>query len=346
MDLRQIEFVEAVARHSSFTRAASGLHVAQPALSSAIQRLEAELGVRLFERSSRKVALTDAGNAFLAGGRRILAEMGRLSSEMGEFAGGARGMLRASWWYHTDPQMIDWVRAYAEANPGVEVSILEWSTTESLAGLRRGELDVASIALPRDVDLSGLGHLVLRREPYALVVPPNHRLAGASAVRIADLARERFVVTRPGTGLRTCFDHAFAGQDEPPHIAIETNELSAILALVAAGAGIAIIPPSIAEQAPGPVKLIPIANGPLFTLAVVWREGSHSPIVQRAIDLASQGGIGSDRAVAAHGAIGGEPARGSMRSDRVAWPGPRCDEAQPGDSWARGRAEVSGQRVE
>ena len=153
MDIRQIEFVDAVARHGNFTRAANELHVAQPAVSAAIRHLEDELGVRLFERTSRHVALTHAGEAFLVGARRVMAELSDLSDAMREFDQGTRGVLRTSWWHQADPQMVRYLSDYTIKNPGVEVSIVEWPTSESLAGLRRGELDLAMVALPDRIDL-------------------------------------------------------------------------------------------------------------------------------------------------------------------------------------------------
>ena len=124
MDIRQIEFVDAVARHGNFTRAANELHVAQPAVSAAIRHLEDELGVRLFERTSRHVALTDAGEAFLSGARRVMAELSDLSDAMRAFGQGTRGVLRTSWWHQADPQMVRYLRDYTIKNPGVEVSIV------------------------------------------------------------------------------------------------------------------------------------------------------------------------------------------------------------------------------
>lgn len=285
MDVRQIEFVDAVARHGNFTRAANELHVAQPAVSAAIRHLEDELGVRLFERTSRHVALTDAGVAFLSGARRVIADLSDLSDAMHEFDQGTRGVLRTSWWHQTDPQMVGYLSDYTIKNPGVDVSIVEWSTSESLAGLRRGELDLAMVAVPSGIDLTGLGHTVIRREPYALVVAQDHRLADRDSVTVGDLAEERFIVTGQGTGVRSCFDYVFAGRDVAPRIVIETNALSAMLALVAAGAGSAILPPTMVRQAPNQLKLVTLVDAPDFVLAVLWLEGPHPRIVQRAIDL-------------------------------------------------------------
>ena len=215
----------------------------------------------------------------------MLAELGDLSDAMREFHQGARGVLRTSWWHQTDPQMVRYLSDYTTTNPGVEVSIVEWSTSESLAGLRRGELDLAMVALPDSIDLTGLSHTVIRRERYALVVTQDHRLAERDSVSVGDLANERFIVTRPGTGLRSCFDYVFAGRDAAPQIVIETNALSAMLALVADGAGSAILPPTMARQAPKDLRLVTLVDAPDFVLAVLWLEGPHTKIVQRAIDL-------------------------------------------------------------
>jgi DNA-binding transcriptional LysR family regulator len=307
MDIRQIEFVDAVARHGNFTRAANELHVAQPAVSAAIRHLEDELGVRLFERTSRHVAITEAGEAFLFGARRVMAELRDLSDAMREFDQGTRGVLRAAWWHQADPQMVRYLSDYTIKNPGVEVSIVEWSTSESLAGLRRGELDLAMVALPDSIDLTGLSHTVIRRERYALVVAQDHPLAERDSVRVGDLAQERFIVTRPGTGLRSCFDYVFAGRDVAPQIVIETNALSAMLALVAAGAGSAILPPTMGRQAPKHVRLVTLVDAPDFLLAVLWLEGPHTRIVQRAIDL-----VGRPRSGVSKVSEAGSPRRRRM----------------------------------
>ena len=85
-----------------------------------------------------------------------MAELSDLSDAMREFGQGTRGVLRTSWWHQTDPQMVRYLSDYTIKNPGVEVSIVEWSTSESLAGLRRGELDLAMVTLPDSIDLTGL----------------------------------------------------------------------------------------------------------------------------------------------------------------------------------------------
>src|SRR3954468_1294075 len=121
MDLRQLQYVDAVARRLSFTAAARELHMAQPALSKSIAKLEDELGTRLFDRTSRRVALTDAGVTFLARARRILAEVGNLTTEISEFGEGTRGTVRVSTWFHTEPMLPQFLHDFIAQNPGIQV---------------------------------------------------------------------------------------------------------------------------------------------------------------------------------------------------------------------------------
>jgi len=285
VDLRQIEYVEAVARFASFTRAAEEVHIAQPALSAAIRRLETELGVQLFDRSSRRVSLTDAGQAFLMRARKVLDEIGQINGEMNEYAGGTRGLLRISWWYHVDYQMTAFLQRFTKVNPSVGVSIVEWPTPEAITGLCSGELDIASVVLGDGLDLSDIDHRVMRQETYVLATPMGHPLAGRTSVSIDEILHEPFIAARPGTALRRCFDRAFAGRDFAPHIVVETNELAGLATFVSMGIGDAILTPSIASRAGVPLATVPLADARPFIQAAAWRKGPRSQIVQRAIEV-------------------------------------------------------------
>src|ERR671913_390863 len=114
MDLRHLRYVVAVADAANFTRAAGGLHVAQPALSAGIKSLENELGVRLFDRTSRRGSPTDAGAAFVAHAREILNDADALREEMAQYAGSVRGRVRLSMWYHLTPRLPDFLREFIE----------------------------------------------------------------------------------------------------------------------------------------------------------------------------------------------------------------------------------------
>jgi DNA-binding transcriptional LysR family regulator len=285
MDLRQIAYVEAVARNANFTRAAAELHVAQPALSVAIRRLEAELGVRLFERTSRRVSLTPAGTAFLERAARVTREVDGLAHEMREYAGGIRGRLRLSAWYHVEPDLVEFMREFIAANPLVEVSIQELAADEAIAEVRAGDIDLAGCVQFPGLDLGDLERVALRTEPAVLVVREDDPLAGLDALNLADLSGLPFVVTRPGTGLRRLFDQVFIGAERPPRIAIETNELAATVAFASVGLGAAILTPTVARQADFPVSLVRLADVGQFTLVAVWRKGQQNSVVLSAIEM-------------------------------------------------------------
>ena len=285
MDLRQISYVEAVARNANFTRAAAELHVAQPALSVSIRRLEAELGVRLFERTSRRVSLTPAGAAFLDRAARVTRDVDALADEMRLYAGGFRGRLRLSAWYHVEPDLVDFMRDFTAANPLVEVSIQELPAPDTLAALRAGDIDLAAVVQYPELDLADFDQAALRTEPAVLVVRADDALAGRESVRLADLPGRPLVVTRPGTGLRRLLDHVFAGVADPPHIAIETNELAAMVAFASAGLGSAVLTPTVVREADFPVSLVRLADVGPFTTVAVWRKEERDPVVLSAIDL-------------------------------------------------------------
>ena len=285
MDLRQIAYVEAVARKANFTQAAAELHVAQPALSVAIRRLEAELGVRLFERTSRRVSLTPAGTAFLERAARVTREVDGLTHEMREYAGGIRGRLRLSAWYHVEPDLVEFMREFIAANPLVEVSIQELAADEAIAEVRAGDIDLAGCVQFPGLDLGDLERVALRTEPAVLVVREDDPLVGQYALNLADLSSLSFVVTRPGTGLRRLFDHIFIGAERPPRIAIETNELAAMVAFASAGLGAAILTPTVARQADFPVSLVRLADVGQLTLVAVWRKGQQNSVVLSAIEM-------------------------------------------------------------
>jgi DNA-binding transcriptional LysR family regulator len=285
MDLRQITYVEAVARNANFTRAASELHVAQPALSVAIRRLEAELGVRLFERTSRRVSLTPAGTAFLDRAARVSREVDTLAREMRDYAGGSRGRLRLSAWYHVEPDLVDFMRDFLAANPLVEVSIQELSAPDTLAALRAGDVDLGAVVQFPGLDLDDFGRAALRTEPAVLVVRTGDPLADEESVDLADLSDRPFVVTRAGTGLRRLLDHVFAAGEHPPHVAIETNELAAMVAFASVGLGSAVLTPTVVREADFPVSLVRLADVGPFSTVAVWRKDEHDPVVLSAIDM-------------------------------------------------------------
>lgn len=258
MEFRQLRYFEAVARHLHFTHAAREMLVAQPALSLQIQQLEAELGAQLFDRTTRRVWLTDAGRELLPFAERILAEaddararlrdLGQLDS--GRVTLGAQQSLNAS---GVVPQALLEFRAL---HPGVDVVLREESAEQSLTLLADGGLDLTLAMI--DPETWTDGDLVaepLFDEPLALVVGPGHPLAGA-AVDVAQLLTEPFIAFNETAGLRRMLTRLCADAGFQPRIAYESGALGSIRALASAGLGVALLPlPSAVVAGPPVVQL-------------------------------------------------------------------------------------------
>jgi DNA-binding transcriptional LysR family regulator len=287
MDLRQLRYAEAVAQWASFTRAATELHVAQPALSLSIRRLEVELGVRLFDRTSRRVTVTDAGTAFATGARRIREQLDTLTDEMAQFAGALRGRVRVSVWYHFDPERLTLFREFIALNPGVQFMIEELPGPAMLAALREGDLDFGYPVLTRGLDLREIDYVSVREEPLALAVPLDHPVASMTAVTLRELEAIKLIAPHVGTALRSLIDQIFEGAGIRPKIVVETNEIAAATTYVSIGIGAVVLTRRIIEATGRKVAIVPIADAPPLTLALAWSARRYrGPAAVRALEFA------------------------------------------------------------
>jgi DNA-binding transcriptional LysR family regulator len=287
MDLRQIRYVDAVAASANFTRAAAQLHVAQPALSLAIRNLETELGVRLFDRTSRRVSLTDAGLAFVADAREILGKVDQLGEHMAEYAGAIRGHVRISVWYHMAPDLPGLLHSHISANPGVQFTIVELPGPVMLDALRRGELDMAYPALAPGLDFSELEHVIIREEPVTVALALDHPLAGDPAITLDQLALLSIIAPAPGTSRRIWLDDVFSRAGIRPRIVIETNELAAAVAYASLGIGAAVQTRRITEATRIPVAIVPVEATPPMITALAWSPTRYrGPAAERALAFA------------------------------------------------------------
>ena len=278
MDIRQLEAVAAVARLGSFTRAAEELFVAQPALSATVRRLEDELGLRLFDRTTRRVALTPAGEAFVRRAERVLGDLREMRAEMADHAGAARGRLRVGAWYTVDPWLPEMLSPFHAAHPAVEVTVREVNSDRMLDLLRAGDLDVALPVLRPGLDLDEIELLPYIEEPFVLAAPPRSPLAAMRSVTLADIAGEPLITFNPGSSLRRLVEQAFAASGVEPRVALETIETSAARAMVSSGLGVAILPASVAARPGPPVVVVPLDAPPVRRSAVAWRQGPGSPV--------------------------------------------------------------------
>ena len=287
MDLRQIEYVEVVARTLNFTRAAEELHVAQPALSRSIAKLEQELGCRLFERTSRSVKLTDAGTRFVARARRILVDVRNLGLEMAEFGRGSAGVVRISTWYHLEPTLPMLLHEFIAQNPKIDVTIVELVGTHMLDALRQDELDLGVAIVAPQWDVREIGQQLIRTEPLVVILPSGDPLAGAESIRLEELGGRAFIAPTAATTARYWFDRMMAGAGIEPRVVVETNDIAAVQAYVKLGIGVAISPRSVAPPVDDPARSVPLAGLPELEIVLAWHEtGYRTPAAEKALAFA------------------------------------------------------------
>lgn len=251
---RQLEYFLAVGRELHFTRAAEALHIAQPALSQQIRKLEAQLGLPLFERDRRHVALTPAGEALMVHADRVLADLAAVEDEMLAWRGGLRGRIRVGTARGLATPLAHVLAGFTAVLPDVEIDLREEATEEMIRDLRQGELDVATLATtPADPAL----HLhSLGREPLVLVTGEDGVFAGRRRVRLTALQDVDLVLYRPGSAIRRIIVEALAAAGVTPRVRFETREYRTARILASEGLGVAILPRSIAHEPGHPVHVI------------------------------------------------------------------------------------------
>ena len=249
MELRQLRYLVALADEQHFTRAAAREHIAQPALSQQIRRLEQEVGLSLVERTTRRVTVTEAGKALVARARRILAEVDAATAEMQAFTGVRTGHVTVGTMHTMGPVDVSLALAvFHQRHPGVELTVREQSSEELAEMLRDDVVDLAFLSVTERMESHGLGLHQLVSEELVVVLPIDHALAGHDEVRMADLAGEQFISYREGARLRELL--VFAGRTAgfEPEVQLESNESERIRRLVARHMGVAILPRSDAER--------------------------------------------------------------------------------------------------
>jgi DNA-binding transcriptional LysR family regulator len=261
MELRHLRYFVAVAEELHFTRAAERLHIAQPPLSQQIRALERELGVELFARTRRSVALTDAGHALLARARELLAVTQGLPEELRRVARGEVGQLRIGF-SSTLPLtkvLRDVVADYRHSHPEVALHLRELHSQLQFEGLRRGELDVGLVRYNERTP-DGIRLELLRRDPLRLVVPAAHRFARRRSVTIAECRDEAFIgfPGSAGTGTGPLLERLCAQAGFAPRIAQEAREATTQIGLVAAGLGIAVLPAPLEAVRIEGVRYVPL----------------------------------------------------------------------------------------
>jgi LysR family carnitine catabolism transcriptional activator len=287
MELRHVEYVLAVLDHGSFTAGAAAVGVAQPSLSEGIRRLETELGVRLFDRIGRAVAVTDAGRAFEGPARRMIRERAVVLDAVGAVRALDTGTLDliALPTLAVDP-MAALVGRFRISHPGVVVRVVEPEGPDALADhIADGQSEVGLTELPAARD--DLVAIVLARQEIVAVCPPGTKLPVPGRLPVKALAGMPLIATPPGKSTRDLLDRALAAASVAPVIAVEIAQREAIAPLVLNGAGTSFLPRAMADSlvAQGAVvaRLVPALSR---TIGLVHRAHPLTPSARAFVELA------------------------------------------------------------
>jgi len=252
VELRQLAYFEAVARFGGFTRAAQQLHVAQSAVSAQVRALEGELGVALFARTTRRVALTHAGELFLVRARRVLAELDDARGELAELAAVVRGRVTIGATSVVGPfDLPNALARFHDHYPGVAVTLRSGLIAALLGDLDAGRVDLVLGPVHAD-QASRYSVRRIADEDLLLILPPGHRLARERRLDLADARDEPFVCLPAESGLRAILDAAAATAGFTARVQFEAHNPASIRELVSAGLGVALLARSVAET-PGPL---------------------------------------------------------------------------------------------
>ncbi|WP_107771235.1 LysR substrate-binding domain-containing protein [Nocardioides sediminis] len=300
MELRHLRYFAAVAETRHFGRAAERLHLAQPALSQAIRQLEKELGTALFTRTTRHVALTPAGEFLLGEATRVLDAVEDSVRGVRRIADGRLGLVRIAFTgsaAFTELPRI--ARAVKSDLPGVALEIhADLLTPAQTAGLLDGSLDIGILRPP--VSGEGLALRTIEIEPLVLAAPADHRLATEPVVAMADLRTEELILFADSHSavndavLRSCTEAGFAPRKEH-----EAPGTAALLALVAAGLGIALVPASARALPLAGVVFRDVTDSATVELACAWRADTDSSLVRAVLASLESAGTFPDSPVRA-----------------------------------------------
>jgi LysR family transcriptional regulator, transcription activator of glutamate synthase operon len=291
MDLRQLRYLVALAEELNFTRAAANEHIAQPALSQQIRRLEDELGLALVERTTRHVSLTEAGQLLVVRARRILAELEAAATELAAVRGVDTGHVTIGAMHTMGPVDLSLALAiFHGRHPHVGLTVREASSEEMAEMLRVDELDLAFLSVTERVESHELGLRQLVSEELVALLAPDHPLAGRRQVRMAELAAEPFISFRAGARLRELLFAAGREAGFEPRVALESNESQRVRRLVSRGLGVAILPRSDAIGPGAEVAVAALVEPSLRRdITLAWREGRrHPPAATAFLELARE----------------------------------------------------------
>jgi DNA-binding transcriptional LysR family regulator len=292
VEIRHLRYFVTVAQTCHFGQAAERLHMAQSPLSQAIRQLESQVGATLFNRTTRRVELTPAGEAFLRDAERILELADAAQARVQLIGSGSTGLLRVgATGLAAFRQLPQLARIAAREAPGLVLRFRpDLLTPAQELALEEDRIDLAVLRPP--LRRTGLSSRLITRERLVLAVPQSHRLAGDEPVRLAELRDEGFVAySVPDSVVNAAVAEACLAAGFFPRRTHEVAETSIMLTLVSAGLGVALLPESALALRVEGVRFVPVADDVLIDLALAWRSDDPSPALARLIEALGANGF-------------------------------------------------------
>ncbi|MFZ6760463.1 LysR substrate-binding domain-containing protein [Undibacterium sp. Ji50W] len=289
-DLQELQAFVAVADRSSFKQAAEDLFLSQPALSRRIEKLEDTLGVKLFERTTRRVQLTNVGRGFLANVRTALDELEGAILGVSDLAAHRTGIVTLA----CVPSAVHYflpavLKNFTERFPKIRVRIHDESAQDVLNLILAGEADFGiNFAGAEDPEID---FKPIYKETYVLAMRHDHPLARRKKLSWKETANERYIAVSKSSGNRSLIDNALSGVEKHPTIFYEVNHVAGILALVEAGMGVAAVPRlSLPPHIQTTLVGVPLVNPPIHrTLGLICKRGRiMPPAAQTLFDMLDQ----------------------------------------------------------
>ncbi|HZG85853.1 LysR family transcriptional regulator [Paenibacillus sp.] len=284
MDIRHLQYFAAVARENSFTKAAEALHVTQPTLSKMVRQLETELNAELFDRSGKKIRLTDAGETVYRSALRVLSSLDDMTAELDDVLLLRKGQIRLGL-----PPMIGSrffpaiMERFHERYPDIGFQLFEQGGKAIEANVRGGELDVGVVLLPVE-NREWFELQPLWEDELTVVVPPSHPLAPRERLALRELAGESFLLFPEPFTLHHTVKRACRNAGFEPNVVLETSQWDFMTGMVSAGFGIALLPRNIGETLdPSRFRAIPLREPAIsWNLAVIWSKERYVSHAARA----------------------------------------------------------------
>jgi DNA-binding transcriptional LysR family regulator len=293
MEIRHLQHFVALAEEGSFTRAAQRVHIVQSGLSASIKELEQELGSRLVERTTRKVALTDTGRLFLQHARATLTALDSGITAVRSQDGVVRGRLHLGILQSLGPylELPLLLKRFRAAYPEVEIAVRALSTDSIPALVGSGELDLSFHALVSRTEWPGVQVIPYAQDSLVAICPLDHHQQSAKSIRLEALAQRTFVDLTPERALRRLVDRMFAEHHLKRNTVFEVSDVQTALQFVEKGLGVAVVPSALAQSYAGShrIQSLKLSNQapcpPKWRIAILRRSRQQSMPGKSTVDI-------------------------------------------------------------